>query len=285
MVVLFCEQRMNERTFSDSEIAQFKRLIWDFYAHHKRDFPWRETAEPYHIFISEVMLQQTQAPRVIEKYKEFIQELPNFNSLASAPFDKVLRLWQGLGYNRRAKYLQEAAKKVVQEFEGTLPQDPKILATFPGIGAATSASICAFAFNEPVVFIETNIRRVYIHHFFNDAELVSDKDILPFVKRALDAENPREWYWALMDYGTHLAKTMPNPNRRSKHYTKQTKFAGSNRQLRGAILKTLLNNGSLARSELLHLLPFDSKKSEDAIEQMIGEGFLKADYKNISLVA
>ncbi len=152
-------------------------------------------------------------------------------------------MWQGLGYNRRAKYLQESAKKVVNEFGGTLPQDQKILATFPGIGAATAASICTFAFNAPVAFIETNIRRVFIHHFFNDAESVSDKDILPMVESTLDRENPREWYWALMDYGAHLAKTMPNPNRRSKHYTKQSKFEGSNRQIRGAIVRLLLDQG------------------------------------------
>lgn len=147
-------------SFGQNRFAEFQELIWDFYARNKRDFPWQETSDPYHIFISEIMLQRTQASRVIIEYEQFIRALPSFAALAPVPFDTVLRLWQGLGYNRQAKYVQESAKRVVNEFGGKLPQDPNVLATFPGLGPATAASICTFAFNMPVALIETNIRRV-----------------------------------------------------------------------------------------------------------------------------
>ena len=144
---------------------------------------------------------------------------------------------RGMGYNRRAIALQKCARKVIEECGGSLPDDPLALASFPGIGKATAASICAFAFNQPVVFIETNIRRVFIHCFFSDNDIVHDTALYPLVEEALYRNNPREWYNALMDYGTALKKTVPNPNRRSVHYTKQSAFEGSDRRIRGGILR------------------------------------------------
>ncbi len=216
--------------------------------------PWREITDPYSIVVSEVMLQQTQVSRVMTKYNEWLQAFPDFETLATASAAEVLRVWQGLGYNRRALNLQKLAQTVVRDFNGTLPEQPNVLKTLPGIGMGTAGSIAAFAFNAPAVFIETNIRRVFIHHFFADKSSVSDAELLPLVEAAVDQNNPREWYYALMDYGVHLAKTVPNPNRQSRHYTKQSKFEGSDRQVRGEILRQLLS-GPKQTKELEKLDP------------------------------
>lgn len=199
--------------------------------------PWREDPNPYWVVVSEVMLQQTQVSRVLEKFPQFINQFGSFEELAAASPADVIIAWQGLGYNRRALNLQ----KLAQAIEGELPRDPAKLVKLPGIGPGTAGSIAAFAYDAPVVFIETNIRRVFIHHFFEDQEGIDDKQLLPLVEEALDGESPREWCYALMDYGTHLAKTVPNPNRRSKHHAVQSKFEGSDRQIRGAVLRALVN--------------------------------------------
>jgi len=221
-------------------ITEFQNLVLDNYRNHGRKLAWRETTDPYCILVSEIMLQQTQVERVAVKYPEFMAAFPDFTALAGAYLTDLLAAWQGLGYNRRAIALQKTARQVMEEFGGDLPADVEILATFPGIGRATASSICAFAFNLPVVFIETNIRRVFIHFFFQDKENVTDTEILPIAREALYRKDPRAWYNALMDLGTDLKKTVENPNRRSRHYTKQSAFEGSDRKIRGEILRLLL---------------------------------------------
>ena len=186
--------------------------------------PWRKSISPYRIFISEVMLQQTQVARVLTKFPIFITTFPNFKALADADTRLLLSVWQGMGYNRRALYLQQAAQSIVLKHNFNLPQDIAQLDELSGIGYATACSILAFAYNQPVIFIETNIRRVYIHHYFSDSDKVSDDEILPIVQRTLDKKNPREWYWALMDYGAFLAKQVDNPNKKSSTYNKQKKI-------------------------------------------------------------
>lgn len=174
----------------------------------------------------------------------------DFETLANASYAEVLRSWSGLGYNRRAGYMHEAARAVVRRYGGILPDDPGDLETLPGIGAGTAGSIVAFAYNAPVVFIETNIRRVFIHHFFSDRNNVRDREILPLIGENLDKVEPRKWYWALMDYGVVLARQGRNPNRKSAHYTVQSRFEGSNRQLRGIVIRDLLRLGSIAAEDI-----------------------------------
>jgi A/G-specific adenine glycosylase len=194
----------------------------------------------YGVLVSELMLQQTQVSRVLVKYPQWLAQFGSFEALAAASVAEVIEAWQGLGYNRRALRLREAAQMVMREFGGVLPRDPDVLMKLPGVGANTAGSVAAFAYDEPVVFIETNIRRVFIHEFFADQAEVHDKELVPLIAEALDREQPREWYWALMDYGADLAKRVENPNRRSKHYAVQSKFEGSARQLRGQVLRQLL---------------------------------------------
>jgi A/G-specific adenine glycosylase len=232
----------------------FIQTVYDYYHQHHRDLPWRNPEsngdfDPYKIMVSEIMLQQTQVSRVIEKYRQFLAAFPSIETLAAAPLTDVLFVWQGLGYNRRGKYLREAAKEITHRHNGVVPSDPKVLSALPGIGVNTAHAIAVYSFNQPLVFIETNIRSVYLHHFFDGHESVNDALILPLVTETLDTDNPREWYWALMDYGTHIKKTYGNPNVRSRHYAKQSRFKGSERELRGAVVK-LLTLSDYSRSEL-----------------------------------
>jgi len=254
-----------------NKVNLFQQSIWGFYQKHGRLFAWRNIADPYKVLVSEIMLQQTQTYRVEQKYKRFIAELKTFDALAQAPLRTVLHLWQGLGYNRRALYLQQIAQKVIAEYAGKLPANPAILETFPGIGKATAASICAFAFNEATIFIETNIRTVFIHSFFSQQEKVKDKGIMPLIEQTLDKKNPREWYYALMDYGVTLKKHYPQLSKKSAHYAKQSKFEGSDRQIRGRIIKILTENGKIDQSVLIAQLKDDSKRVNPILQQLCEE--------------
>lgn len=221
-------------------VAQFQTTVYDFYHQNGRhDLPWRHTTSPYNIVVSEVMLQQTQVGRVVPKYCEFMKRWPSARRLAAAPLKDVLIAWQGLGYNRRAKRLHECVRVVTEDLSGIWPITYDGLQHLPGIGPYTAGAVLAFAYNEAAPIVETNIRSVYLHHFFPHEHKVTDKELLEVIEKTLDTKNPRQWYWALMDYGAHLKQTTGNQNLRSRHYTKQSKFAGSDRQVRGAIIRIL----------------------------------------------
>ena len=172
---------------------RFRRRLYRFFHDQGRQLPWRATTDPYHILVSEIMLQQTQVERVALKYDPFLQAFPDVWSLARAPLRDIMAAWQGLGYNRRALALQRIARRLTVDFDGRLPDSVDTLCTFPGIGEATAGALAAFAFNQPVVFIETNIRRVFIHCFFPGQSRVRDREILPLVDQTLDRLQPRPW--------------------------------------------------------------------------------------------
>lgn len=255
-------------------VRDFQNEVMEFYETKGRhDMEWRHNFDPYRIVISEVMLQQTQVPRVAVMYPPFIEKFPDFAALAAAPQAELLAAWQGMGYNRRALNLQKLAVTITHKFGGVLPEDPEALAALPGIGPATSCSIAAFAFNRPVVFIETNIRRVFIHYFFSDTTVVDDRDLLPLVKACLLPGRSREWYWALMDLGTSLKTSVSNPNRRSRQYVKQSAFAGSDRQIRGALLRLLLAGDSGDAESLAKAIGASQDRVAGILEEMCHEGF------------
>jgi len=253
---------------------QFRATVWNYYERQGRhELPWRVKVTPYGVLVSEIMLQQTQVSRVLGRWERWLERWPGFSELAAASVAEVVEEWQGLGYNRRALALREAVQVVVEEFDGKLPRYLDDLGRLPGVGPNTAGSVAAFAFNEPVVFIETNIRRVFLHHFADlsgreAAGLVTDAELRPLVESTLAAERPREWYWALMDYGADLAKRGPNPNRRSKHYTLQPRFEGSVRQLRGEVLRRLVT-GAKSRAEL----PVD-ERLDAVLASLESEGFV-----------
>lgn len=257
------------------ELHAFQATIKEYYANNRRSFPWREHISPYHVVVSEIMLQQTQTDRVVQKFISFVEQFPDFESLAFAPFHDVLRFWKGLGYNRRAMALQKIAQIVIADYDGKLPTSPEILETFPGIGKATARSILAFAFNAPTVFIETNIRTVFIYFFFKDRTAVHDKELMPLIAKTVDQDNAREWYYALMDYGVMLKKTVGNLCRMSSHYTKQSKFQGSDRQIRGMILQVLLDQPGIAQASLAALLEKEEQRVDKILNDLCTEGFVK----------
>jgi A/G-specific adenine glycosylase len=276
--------RGGAQQLTQEAIHAFQTSIYAHYESHGRQLPWRETQDPYRILVSEIMLQQTQVPRVLQKYEEFLRAFPDFRSLAQASVQELLKVWQGLGYNRRALALRKTAELVVSQYRGVLPADPEELRKLPGIGPYTAAAIAAFAFNLPAAFIETNIRTVFIHCFFHDQTAVKDREILHLVEQTLDTANPRQWYYALMDYGAMLKQRYHNPNRRSAQYQKQTPFKGSNRELRGMILRALTAHVELSETELVATLNADPERVTYALKQLINEGFISRDEQSFRIV-
>lgn len=224
------------------DTPQFKEVIWQKADELYRDMPWRHDTRPYYVLVSEIMLQQTQVERVIPKFEAFITAFPNISTLAKAPLSEVLKLWSGLGYNRRAKFLHEAARKIMNDFGGIFPDTYEALVSLPGVGVNTAGAILAYSFNAPAIFIETNVRTVYFHHFFEDSALVTDRELRSIVEQTIDKEHPREWYWALMDYGSYLKRQGAGKIDKSRHYKKQPALKGSIREVRGQILKELALN-------------------------------------------
>ena len=271
------------------KLGQFKKTIWDYYKKNgRKTLPWRKTKDPYKILISEVMLQQTQVSRIIDKYKSFLKKFPTVEALAEAPLKDVLLEWQGLGYNRRAKYLKLCAEKVVSEHRGKFPKTLTELINLPGIGPATAGDILAFAYNIPVPVIETNIRSVFIDFFFKSKSAkdrplqIHDREILPLIEKTLPTfpytglrEGVREWYWALFDYGAFLKQTR-NPNTQSKHYVKQSPFKGSNREKRSQILKLILT-GLKSENEIVKALGYEREVVQKNLEQMLKENLIKKE--------
>ncbi len=254
----------------------FRRTIRRYYALHGRNLPWRHTHDPYKILVSEVMPQQTQVSRVIGYYETFLRKFPTIKALARAPLADVLRAWQGLGYNRRALMLKRAAEHTVRVYGGRLPQDARLLDDLPGIGINTAGAIVAFAFNTPSVFIETNIRRVFIHFFFPNKRKVHDRDILNLVEKTLDRKNPRAWYYALMDYGAYLGREMKeNPNRRSRSYAHQSRFEGSDRQVRARIIRLVLEKKSMTLCDLTTRLAEQPARVRRIVTALEKETFIK----------
>jgi len=259
----------------------FQKIVWEHAKTNTRTMPWRSNTSPYFVLVSEIMLQQTQVDRVVPKFKQFISRFPDIDTLANTTLSEVLVTWSGLGYSRRAKFLHQSAGIIKQKYKGKIPSTLEELKSLPGIGPNTAAAILAYSSNKPVIFVETNIRTVYLHHFFSQREDVSDAEILQKVEETLDHTDPRRWYWALMDYGTHLKKQGNTHIRRSKHYKKQSPFQGSVRQVRGKILRALANQ-SLSEVKLRKAVAAD-ERFEPAMQALLLEGFIKKDKKTYSL--
>lgn len=263
------------------DLTDFKELIWDKGRELYRPMPWREDTRPYYVLVSEIMLQQTQVDRVVPKFLEFITAFPAVEALAAAGLDEVLKQWSGLGYNRRAKYLHEAAKAVVRDFAGAFPDTSEGLQTLPGVGPNTAGAILAYSFNRPAIFIETNVRTVYFYHLLTHQETVHDKELRALVEQTIDYEHPREWYWALMDYGSYLKRQGAGMNSKSRHYKKQSPLKGSVREVRGLILKQLAGE-PLTIDSLKQQLP-DDERFDVALEGLLKDGLVVQNDGRISL--
>lgn len=262
----------------NSNYQEFYRYLWNYYhASGRHDLPWRQaepskSLDPYHILVSEIMLQQTQVTRVIPKYKDFLTKFPTVQILAQAELGEVLRTWQGLGYNRRAKFLWQAAQEIIKVHRGVIPDTVDVLMQLPGIGKNTAGAIVVYAYNKPEIFVETNIRTVYIYHFLKNMETIDDKDIHLLIADTIDSQNPRVFYWALMDYGSYLKQTAGNFNAKSKTYIKQSAFHGSRRQIRGAVVRLLGTKGMHTYDDL-HQAIHDNRL-DSVLEELAAEGLI-----------
>lgn len=257
-----------------TRIKRFQRKILSFYRLQGRDFPWRRTRRAYHIFVSEIMLQQTQTDRVAQKYREFLRAFPSFAALAEARTASVLRVWQGLGYNRRALALQGAARIIHEQYGGRLPRSAEALEGLPGVGPYTAAAIRCFAWNASDVLIETNIRAVFIAEFFPESAIVRDEEILPLIAATIYRHDPRTWYYALMDYGVEIKRRHRGIGKRSAHYVRQSPFRGSRREIRGRVLRMLSERSRMSKAEIYAELRLSERAAAEILESLATEGFL-----------
>ena len=248
--------------------ADFCQLVWNKGAELYRDLPWRNTRDSYEVLVSEVMLQQTQVARVLVRWERFLGRFPTVDALASASTADVVDEWQGMGYNRRALALKRCADECAAQYGGTIPRELDALLALPGIGPATAAGVRAFSFDAPGVYLETNVRTAFLHELFPGQCDVSDKQIAPLVQEACPHENVRGWYYALLDYGAYLKRTTVNPSRRSKEYTRQSKFEGSRRQKRAEIVRLVLAAPGISVEQVFEdLNDFERSAGRDGVTQ------------------
>jgi A/G-specific adenine glycosylase len=259
---------------SAKKLSLFKKKVLSFYKINRRSFPWREARNPYCILVSEIMLQQTQTTRVVDFYDRFIKRFPTPSSLAKASTATLLKLWKGLGYNRRALALRSAAQEIVAKYNGELPADPEKLLDLPGIGRYTAQAIMAFAFNRSAILVETNIRTVLIHEFFSESENVTDQVLDDVLQKLQPRKNSREWYYALMDYGVWLKSQGVKTHRQSKQYKKQSRFKGSRRELRGLVLKVLIEDKTTSVSQIVKISQRTKEETEMVLATLVREGTL-----------
>lgn len=254
-----------------------------------RDFPWRETRDPYAILVSEVMLQQTQVARVVPYFEEWLASFPTLEALAAAPLEAVLRAWQGLGYNRRAAALKRCAEQVVDAHGASglsgmaeLPKDAVALVALPGIGPATAAGVLAFGFGVPAAYLETNVRTVFLHELFAERDGVRDSELLPLVEQAARCAeatgvSARQWNYALLDYGSHLKRVVPNPSRRSAHHTRQSTFEGSRRQRRSQLLRVVIDTGPMSETQAAAAAGLSEAETHELLVALLSDGLVFND--------
>ena len=270
------EGRSHTSMIDRKKIKQLQKTVWEYYnTHGRHSLPWRKTKNPYHILVSEVMLQQTQVVRVVPMYREFLKRFPTIQSLATAPLRDVLVAWQGLGYNRRAQALHKLAGVIMKEYKGSIPTTYEILLELPGIGPYTASAVSVFAYNTPFPMVETNIRTVFFYHLFTHQEKVSDTELLEVSRILIDSKRPREWYWALMDYGAYLKGQGVRSNMKSKHYTPQSIFKGSDREVRGAIVCALSTTESATLNKLVATTKIKKDRIQKQIQKLHDEGLIQ----------
>jgi A/G-specific adenine glycosylase len=268
---------------TDKKIILFRLKIFRWWRTHRRDLPWRHTNDPYAIAVSEVMLQQTQVSRVIPKYAEFMKTWPDVYSLAGARQDSVLRIWKGMGYNRRALYLHRMAKDVVGLYDGKFPDKEELLAALPGLGTYTVRAILVFAFRKNTVCVDTNIRKIITHYFFKDKPQ-KPAIIQSLAEQLVPVGKSWEWHQALMDYGALELNQSRITYQVSRK--KQKPFRETNRFFRGRIID-ILREGKAEEHSLIDKFSEtygkDKKFTKNIIESLIKDQLAVRSKTTISL--
>lgn len=264
----------NKTPASRATIRTFRSIIWKLYRASYRPMPWRETHDPYAILVSEFMLQQTQVDRVRPKYDTFLENFPTVGALARASLPEVLGCWQGLGYNRRAVNLKRTAEHIVQQYNAQVPARLDDLLTLPGVGRSTAAGVLNFAFNTPTPFLETNIRTVLIYFFYPDQHDVGDDALMRLAEITMDTSDTRQWFYAMMDAGVIIKKHAGNISRQGAAYRRQSRFEGSDRQLRAAVVRTLLTHTRATTARLADMLDADTHRLSKLLDDLAREGMI-----------
>jgi len=262
---------------STDEVAAFKAAVLRLYEREGRDLPWRRRVGPWAVLVSEVMLQQTQVSRVEPRYRSWMERFPDAAALARAELAEVYEAWRGLGYNSRALRLRETARVCDERYGGVPPADERLLLELPGVGRYTARAVLAFAYDRPSAFLETNIRAALIFHFRPGRDRVGDRELEALAEAVLDRDDPRTWYYALMDYGAWLKKREPNPTRRAAAYSTQSRFKGSVREARGAILRGLAGSGTIALTEIAAEDGIEYARLERAACGLVRDGLIVRD--------
>ncbi|MFW9923541.1 MAG: Fe-S cluster assembly protein HesB [Candidatus Thorarchaeota archaeon] len=258
-------------------IANFQKKIFSWWEKNKRDLPWRRTVNPYYIMVSEIMLQQTQVSRSIEKYLEFIQTFPSAESLANAKTAEVLKVWSGLGYNRRALWLQEAAQQLIEK--ESFPTTPEELIKLKGIGPYTSRSILIFAFNQDLPTVDTNIRRILIAEGFAQ-ESSTEKELIEIAEKLLPKGQSRDWHNALMDYG---ALFLTASKTGIKPLSSQSQFKNSSRYHRGKIVKYLTEKQQATIEDIRKICDLSENDLKTVLDSLEKDNLIKRVKETISL--
>jgi A/G-specific adenine glycosylase len=274
-----------------SRLHRGKEALLDWYEPRRDAYPWRSTRDPYRVLVSEVMLQQTQASRVVPLYGSFLRRFPSVRALARASRRDVLLAWEGLGYNRRAVSLSDAARDVVRAHGGHLPSDPAALQRLPGIGPYTSAAVASIAFGVPVAAVDTNSRRIVARVFEGRDPIACSRDQIHVLAQAwLDRSDPGAWNQALMDLGREVCRPRPrcetcplasvccfrtSGREPAAPRPRQGSFEGSMRQVRGAVVQALRSQASATPGGLARLTGHELDRVEGAVGALLAEGLVE----------
>ena len=262
-----------------SPSLQERLLAW--YAAEGRDLPWRHRVDPYAVLVSEIMLQQTQVPRVVPKYEAFLTAYPRLEDLGAAPLDEVLRLWRGLGYNNRARRLRDCAAAAVAA-GGRPAQLPRTLAglrELPGIGPYTARAVLVFAHNDDVAAVDANVRRVLTHELGLPPDL-GDADLQAAADSVLPRGRSRDWHNALMDYGS-LVLTARATGIAPR--TRQSAFQGSRRWYRSRLLRELLERGPRSFEELAAALEVTPQVAAELADLLARDGLVRREGERVQV--
>ncbi len=268
-----------------------REALRSWYAPRRDAYPWRGSHDPYAVWVSEVMLQQTQASRVVPAFGSFLRRFPTVRALAAAARRDVVRAWGGLGYNRRAVRLSEAARVIVRDHGGRIPRDPAALRELPGVGPYTAAAVASLGFGDPVAVVDTNVRRVVARvHLGIDGHDAPAREVATLADAWLDRDDPVTWNQAVMDLGREVCRPKPRcdvcPLARVCRFRlagsiagrgpkRQGPFEGSTRQVRGAVVRALRSHPSLTRTRLSAETGFTRERIDDAIGTLVTDGLVE----------
>ena len=270
----------------EARTKNFKNVLLQWYKNNKREYSWRNNSDPWSIYLLEVISQQTQLERADKYFRSFINEFPTPNDMATTSFKKILEIWSGLGYNSRAKRMFDSSKIIAEKsFDGLYPNFQQL----PGVGPYTENAILSFAYNEKVITQDVNVKRIISRYFGVDNPRKYIDAVSPLL---LKNTNSRKLNQALMDFGSSICKPRsplcldcPLEDTCDKYFNFETKpsekFSGSNREIRGNLIKLLLKKGALKVKTIQQELDTDKDRLNEILEKMQKDGLVMLNNNNL----